>query len=218
MNRTATRRGTHSLRSTGWSSCPGCKYNANTFSHARGDTLTNPSVNKSKLPASSLLHKTDEQRDYVDSYSSVIELHGQTLAIEDAAKAFFTAGPEWVHDLFALRNKIAGLFGLKTGGMASDRQQLLDRFTCEAGDKLGLFKVFAKNEQEVILGEDDKHLNFRVSLFMGEPNKEHDMELIVSTVVTFNNWLGRLYFLPVKQFHRLIVPAMLKGVVKQLQR
>ncbi|MDD2851144.1 MAG: DUF2867 domain-containing protein [Desulfuromonadaceae bacterium] len=179
--------------------------------------LTNTSINKTSLPSASILHTPDQRSDYVDSYSSVIEQHGQNLAIDEVAKAFFTSGPEWVESLFALRNRIVGVFGLKTGG-AGNRQQLHDNFTCNVGDKLGLFKVFAKNEQEVILGEDDKHLNFRVSLFMGDSNNEHDKELIISTVVTFHNWLGRLYFLPVKQFHRMIVPAMLKGVVTQLQR
>ena len=34
---------------------------------------------------------------------------------------------------------------------------------------------------------------------------------MVSTIVRFNNWLGRLYFLPVRPIHRLIVPAMLRN-------
>ena len=68
--------------------------------------MTNTTVNKSTLPASSLLNKADQQKDYVDSYSSVIELHGQSLAIEDVGKAFFTSGPDWVDGLFALRNRI----------------------------------------------------------------------------------------------------------------
>lgn len=179
--------------------------------------LTTSTTHKSSLPAASVLRRTDEQSDYIDSYSSVIELpDGQTPAIEDMAKAFFASGPEWVDHLFTLRNKIVGLLGLKTG-RAGNKQQLLNNFTCEPGDKLGLFKVFAKNEQEVILGEDDKHLNFRVSLFVGKSDTGLKNELVISTVVKFNNWLGRLYFIPVKPFHRLIVPVMLRGIAKQLQ-
>ena len=33
---------------------------------------------------------------------------------------------------------------------------------------------------------------------------------IVSTVVQFKSWLGRAYFLLVRPFHKLIVPAMLR--------
>jgi hypothetical protein len=179
--------------------------------------LSNITTQKTTLPASSLLSKAGQQYDYVDSYSSVIELRQKSLVIKDVGKAFFSSSPSWVDNLFATRNKIVRIFGLKTSGTENGRQQLLDRFKCEVGEQIGLFKVFAKNEQELILGENDKHLDFRVSLFLCPPNKEQNTELIVSTVVTFKNWLGRLYFLPVKQFHKLIVPTMLKGMVKQLQ-
>jgi hypothetical protein len=61
-------------------------------------------------------------------------------------------------------------------------------------------------------------LNFRVSLFLKQqaPGTNYK-ELTVSTAVEFNNWFGRLYFLPVPPFHKLIVPAMLKGIVKELE-
>lgn len=70
----------------------------------------------------------------------------------DYVSKAWTMRPEWVDHLFALRNKIVGRFGLKTGGAVNSRQQLFDNFTCEAETKLGLFKVSAKNEQEVVLG------------------------------------------------------------------
>ena len=179
--------------------------------------MSNTTTQKSTLPASSLLNKTDQQYDYVDSYSSVIELHRQSLRIEDVGKAFFSAPPSWVDNLFVIRDRIVRLFGLKTSGVINDRQPLLDNFKCEVGEQMGSFKVFSKNEREVILGKDDKHLDFRVSLFICAPSQVHGEELIVSTVVIFNSWLGQLYFLPVKQFHRLIVPTILKGMVKRLQ-
>ncbi len=79
--------------------------------------------------------------------------------------------------------------------------------------------MFNRTDKEVILGEDDKHLNFRVSLFLdhqiNDPNKKH---LTVSTTVEFNNWFGRIYFLPVRPFHKLIVPTMLKGIIKHLEK
>ncbi|AYZ35431.1 DUF2867 domain-containing protein [Chryseobacterium indologenes] len=34
---------------------------------------------------------------------------------------------------------------------------------------------------------------------------------------TFHNWTGVLYFLPVRPFHKLIVPAMLKNIIGQLE-
>lgn len=145
-------------------------------------------------------------------------MHGHALAIEDVGRSFFRSGPAWVEGLFALRNRIVGALGLKTPGATSERQRLLDGMRCEVGEHLGLFRVFAKNEQEVVLGEDDRHLNFRVSLFIGQLGDGCDKELVVSTVVKCHNWLGKLYFVPVKHFHRLIVPAMLRGMVRQLRQ
>ncbi len=79
--------------------------------------------------------------------------------------------------------------------------------------------MFARTENEVILGEDDKHLNFRVSLFLEQQqNNPQKKDLTISTTVEFNNWFGRLYFIPVRPFHKLIVPTMLKGIIKELEK
>ncbi|MDD2793674.1 MAG: DUF2867 domain-containing protein [Sediminibacterium sp.] len=114
---------------------------------------------------------------------------------------------------------LGGLFGLKTSGKITDRQKMLDNFKCEKGEQLGLFKIFDKTADEIILGEDDKHLNFRVSLFIDkQAEKRTDINLIISTTVKFNNWFGRIYFLPVRPFHKLIVPTMLKGIIKNIEQ
>jgi len=103
------------------------------------------------------------------------------------------------------------MIGLKIPG-AGTKAEVLRDFKCEVGECVGLFNVLAKTGSKVILGEDDKHLDFRVSLFLDKQSNT----LTVSTVVKIHNWLGRLYFLPVKPFHKLIVPTMMKEMVKQL--
>ena len=137
----------------------------------------------------------------------------------DIGKAFFLSGPKWVGQLFALTNKLVSIVGLKTSGDITNREQLLENFKCEPGERLGLFNVFARTENEVLLGEDDKHLNFRVSLFLNQqPEETKKKDLIVSTTVEFNNWFGRLYFIPVRPFHKRIVPTMLKGMIRELEK
>jgi len=124
-----------------------------------------------------------------------------------------------VGQLFNLRNKIVAKFGLKIPDGTNDPQEQLKNFRCEPGERIGLFKVFASHENEVILGEDDKHLNFRISLFLEKfSDKNSKKNLTVSTTVVFNNWLGRVYFLPVRPFHSLIVPTILKGIIKDLEK
>lgn len=174
---------------------------------------------KTTIPPKSLLHTARKEYDYTDSYRGILQDNNNQLTPGDAAKAFFSSGPQWVGKLFALRNKIASLFGLKTAGPAGDRQSQLENFKGEPGEQMGLFRVYERTEKEVILGEDDKHLDFRVSLFM-EPCKtgSRQKELTITTTVVFNNWFGRLYFLPVRIFHKRIVPVMLKGIIKELEK
>lgn len=149
--------------------------------------------------------------DYVDGYS--IALDAKDITIEQVGKSFFTSGPAWVDWLLVTRNRIVSIIGLKIPG-AETKEEVLRNFHCEVGECVGLFNVLAKAENEVILGEDDKHLDFRVSIFLDR----QDNRLIVSTTVDIHNWLGRLYLLSVKPFHKLIVPTVVRGMVRELGR
>ncbi len=166
-------------------------------------------ITKSTLPETSLIKNIPS--DYIDSYSA--DINTKPLTIEQVGKSFFQASPEWVNALLLLRDRVVGFLGLKIGRDVSDKQRLIANFKCEVGERVALFKVIDKNQDEVIFGENDKHLDFRVSLFL---DKQKDT-LTVSTVVKFNNWMGRLYFVPVLPFHKIIVPVIIKGMVKYLQ-
>lgn len=174
---------------------------------------------KTTLPNNSILNASHKEYGYVDSFQGELNDSDNKFNSADIGKAFFSSGPKWVGKLFTLRNKIVSIFGLKTSGDISNREKQLENFNCEPGEKLGLFKVFAKTENEIVIGEDDKHLNFRVSLFLEQKTKESTKkDLTISTLVEFNNWFGHLYFLPVRPFHKLIVPTMLKGIIKELEK
>lgn len=166
------------------------------------------------LPNLSLLKNSKKPFDYIDSFNAELPLTKPFITIDEVAKAFFTGSPAWVSSLFALRNKLVGALGLKTSGN-QNRAEVLSNFSCEVGDKLGLFRVFEKSDYEIIMGEDDSHLNFRVSLLLEV--KGAQQILVISTGVQFNNVWGKLYFLPVKPFHKLVVPSMINGVIKKLE-
>lgn len=174
-----------------------------------------PKVRISELPGASVLN--NQSFDYQDSFQSDYQDDENTVSSTDIGKYFFTSAPNWTGALFKLRNRIVSLFGLKTSGTAKDREAQLQNFKCEPNERLGLFMVYHNDENEVVLGEDDKHLNFRISLYKANHPKNPNLRtLTISTMVTFHNRLGRLYFLPVKPFHRLIVPSMLKGILRQI--
>ena len=77
-------------------------------------------------------------------------------------------------------------------------------------DRIGIFKVYSKSETEIVLGEDDKHLDFRLSV-LRTPGLSPSLggQLTVSTVVHCNNLLGRAYLLVIAPFHRQVVTASL---------
>jgi len=166
------------------------------------------------LPEHSILF--NRKFDYSDSYKIVIDDVQGSIDSIDVGKAFFSSTPKWVESLFKFRNLLAALFNLKTGEKAKSQKEIIQYFKGQVGEKIGLFQVFERSASELILGEDDRHLDFRVSLLLGQ---EHNglRDLTISTTVSFNNWLGKVYFFPVKPFHKLIVPSMLKGTLKELE-
>ena len=174
---------------------------------------------KSTVPYNSILNLTNKKYDYIDSFQGSIIDNGNKLHSTDIGKAFFLSAPKWVGKLMGFRNKTVAIFGLKTSGSAVDRQKTLLNLKYEKGEQVGIFKIYDKTDNEIILGEDDKHLNFRVSLYLEESkNEQAERKLTITTSVIFNNWLGRIYFLPVRPFHSLIVPTILKAIIRKLEK
>ena len=172
---------------------------------------------KTKIPQSSLLYQNHNQYNYIDSYEGMVSDEKDKISIVDVARAFLKPGPKWIDNLFKLRNKIVSLFGLKTPNKM-DNANRPNNIKFKIGERVGLFKVFDRTNNEIILGEDDKHLNFKVSLLLSEQkNNKLNKKITVTTIVIYNNWFGRLYFFPVKPFHKLIVQSGLKIILKELE-
>lgn len=168
---------------------------------------------RSQLPVESVLQNELNQYDYLDAYEEILKAAVPITSTQHGI-LFFTSAPVWVDKLFQLRNKIVSIVGLKTSGTNLDKEKLMREFRCEPGQRLGLFKVFSKTENEVVLGEDDVHLNFRISLFI---SAESNQQVTITTLVKQNNRFGTLYFSLIKPFHRLIVPSMLKAILQNLE-
>lgn len=133
--------------------------------------------------------------DYYDSYQIKKESNENA---EEISKEIMQL-PGWVNVLFSIRNRVVGLFGLKT-----------DRDTTETKT---FFKLIENREDEIVMGEDDKHLNFRASIMKDESAGS----IYLTTVVHYNNVWGRIYFLPVKPFHKIIMKTLLKKYLKRVK-
>lgn len=172
-------------------------------------------IEKTNLPKNSILQK-EKNLKFVDGYKACFIDQNNRIDIKTIGKLFFTTGSTWIDKLFALRNNVVKVFGLKTSDNLSKNEELAN-FNCEQGEKIGLFTVFHKSDHELILGENDKHLNFRVSLFLESYHLElRQKQLTITTLVQFNNLFGKFYFIPVKPFHKQIVPTLLKGIIKEI--
>ena len=171
---------------------------------------------KTELPKGSVLSKEMESYDYADSFQGNLNTSG-SITTAEIGRAFFSSSPQWGKKMFALRNTIVKIFGLKTGA-DHKKMQIPDDFNPEVGEQVGIFRIFDRTSNEIILGEDDQHLDFRVSLLYDQFQDETGVNsLTISTTVKYHNWLGVLYFLPVRPFHRLIVPVMLKKMIRKLE-
>lgn len=157
------------------------------------------------LPEDSMLHQSDLDKDYMDSYYTIVP---DKINIENAAAAFLETTPGWLENLSNWKDQIVMNYQQKD---PEEIEQLGQRFShpeFEPGKKAGNFMVFQKTENEMILGRDDKHLSFRVSLyFLKQPDHpKHHKYLVISTLVQVNNWMGKLFFFPVKPFHQEMAP------------
>jgi hypothetical protein len=167
-------------------------------------------VQKVPIPANSFVAGVFSRVDYGDAYRVKLPSAGP-CNIDTIARAIFSTAPRWVALLLRLRDRLVGLIGLKT----APRNAPIDlaHASLQPGESVGLFKVYQRSEDEILMGEDDRHLDFRVSVLL---QVQHDQRwAVITTVVQFNNWLGRAYFLPVRPLHRLIVPAMMRNAVRR---
>ncbi len=160
-----------------------------------------------QLPITSCLSIQQFPYDYLDSYAVPLsrDVHASELVI-----ALFHTAPRWVDALLALRDKAVRQFGLKT----SERNALCLTPPFYAGQRFGLFELRHISEKEVVFGVDDKHLDFRTSVLV-EP-KGTEINLTITTLVHMKNAFGRIYFLCIQPFHRIIVPSMLKAMAQRL--
>ena len=160
------------------------------------------------IPPESIIAKAHGSANLADAYS--IELpSGASTNPELLARFIFSHQAPWISSLIAVRDAIVGRFGLKTA------TQLTALGAESQTGRVGIFKIYGTSSTEVVLGEDDKHLDFRLSvLCSNQPSPGGKRQLTLSTVVHCHNRLGRLYILVIAPFHRLVVQSSLRSAAR----
>jgi hypothetical protein len=155
-------------------------------------------VKVDKIPEASIINKDFGKIDYCDIYK-INKITNDTI---DAIVTKIFMIPGWVKKLLKIRDSLVDIIGLRTG----DNNSNIDNHY-PIGSKAVYFQVLDRNDHEIVMAEDDVHLNFRTSVFF-EKN-EAFLSVYLTTIVKFNNFWGRLYFFVVKPFHRLIIKSIL---------
>ncbi|WP_068083106.1 DUF2867 domain-containing protein [Polycladidibacter stylochi] len=131
-------------------------------------------------PEGSRIWSLYQEGDFIDGYS-VESCSSVRTAMEDGLQF------GWLPNmLMRMRNIIVKPFGIHRSNEAvSDKQQIR-------------FPVAFENEQEILLGFDDKHLNFRISIFKDQGR------MYMATWVHCHNALGRVYLNCVMPVHKVL--------------
>lgn len=110
------------------------------------------------------------------------------------AKQVFSVGaaPRWVVALLGIRQLLVGLIGVDR----ADRS---------------VFDVTTVEGNEALIHTRDRHLDFAAGIRI---DLDHRL-LTVTTAVHFNNWRGRLYFVPVSVLHGPVTRSMAKHAVRR---
>ncbi|MEU1042664.1 DUF2867 domain-containing protein [Streptomyces sp. NPDC005551] len=144
--------------------------------------------------------------DHVDAVA--VDLPAGTTAV-DFTRTVFLGTPEWVHRLITVRDKVMAPFGLQT-----QRRVAPADIRIEPGLRMGPFRLLTVTDDEVLCGDDDKHLDFRTSFAVRPTASGDGTEGVCTTAVRFHRPAGRLYFTAILPLHHLIVPRVVGGACR----
>ncbi len=75
-----------------------------------------------------------------------------------------------------------------------------------AADHIAFFPVLSRSPDEITIGVDDRHLDFRGSVLLRRPERL----LVLTTAVRCHNLLGRAYLAVILPFHILVAQSLLR--------
>jgi len=115
----------------------------------------------------------------------------------------------WARSLMVARDAIMSRFLVKTSA------QIAAKARSDGRERIGFFPLRSRSAQEVIVGEGDRHLDFRGSVLLRRRSDGSGDELVLTTVVHCHNAFGRIYLGIISPFHRLIVRSNLRRAAQR---
>lgn len=144
-----------------------------------------------------LPHSDQPTADWADCYQVTVDRPFYNARA--AAEAIVAALPAWQKPLMKFRGIVVTPLGLKRS--AGDVSE---------ADKIGFFPITYESETKLIVGFDDKHLNFRIVIAVQEGRSGQVVSS--TTLITRHNALGIFYLEMVLPFQRAIVRSALSHI------
>jgi hypothetical protein len=143
-----------------------------------------------------------------DSYRS--PLAHPELGIVDIFFAVFGHEPLWMKLALVARNAAARFAGLEAPTVAEIMTPEV-RARYSVGEKIGPWPTFFLDDNEIVAGRNNKHIDFRVSVL--KTADRGASSVVVSTVCTVHNLFGKIYLFFIIPFHRKGVQLLMSNAV-----
>jgi hypothetical protein len=142
------------------------------------------------VPRTPLLARALPHVTWSDAYAVTLPGGHRAPDPQEWADAIFSGPPWWVRLLFGLREVVVRVVGIEPGHRH-------------------VFDTVDWRSDEVLVGTDQRHLDFRASVLV-TPRR-----VVVSTVVDVHNRRGRAYSAVVRRLHPFVVRSMLARAARK---
>lgn len=153
------------------------------------------------LPAESTIAGLFSGADLADAYAAPLPDCVAGLPMADLAARLLGHPSWWFRGLLGVRDGVMARFGVKT--TAEMRR-------ADGRPRVAFFPILASRTDELILGDDDRHFDFRAPLLRRRHATGQGEELVMTTVVHCHNRLGRAYIAAIRPFHHRVIISSLR--------
>ena len=161
------------------------------------------------VPSDSVLAPLYVGADLLDAFAIQLPA-GASDDLEVLARVAFEQQAVWIRGLTQVRDTVMATVGVKTsraiGAAAASRGLQV----------IGYLPLLSKSAGELVMGGDDRHLDFRAAV-LRRTGALGGWEMVVVTVVHCHNRLGRTYLAVIAPFHRTILRANLERAVSTME-
>ena len=155
------------------------------------------------LPPDSTLAGLYDGAALADAFAITLS-SANTADIDSLARALLGNPAWWFRALLACRDTLVAPFGVVTSNQL--RTQMQNSGTAH----IDFFPIVSRTTEELVLGADDRHLDFCTSVLIRKLLPDGQREIVVTTVVHSHNRFGRLYLTVIGPFHRFVVRSNLQ--------